>query len=426
MVKNIQSIRGMNDYLPIDTQLWQKIESTLKQILTNYAFSEIRTPIVEKTSLFSRAMGEITDVVEKEMYTFNDRDGNSLTLRPENTASCVRACIEHGLFYNKQPQRFWYLGPMFRYERPQKGRYRQFHHLGAEVFGLNGPDIDAELIIMTARLWNKLGIAQHISLEINSIGSISTREKYRQVFVSFLKKYIDKLDDDCKRRLLTNPLRILDSKNPEIQKLLHYAPLLTDYIDDNSKKHFTQLCKLLDAVGIQYQINKHLVRGLDYYNSTVFEWITSSLGTQNTICAGGRYDNLVEQLGGKSISAIGFAIGMERIVLLVQKTNPDFFIKCSSVDVYLVAYGKFNKETILILAEKIRDKISNLKLMIHYGGGNFKKQLFKANKYQAKIALILGENEFQTGKIIIKDLRTGKQEKIFQQNIYIYLTNILN
>lgn len=425
MVKNIQSIRGMNDFLPADIQFWQKIENILKKILASYAFSEIRTPIVEQTSLFSRAIGEVTDVVEKEMYTFYDRDGNSLTLRPENTSGCVRAVIEHGLLCNKQ-QRFWYLGPMFRYERPQKGRYRQFHQLGVEVFGLAGPSIDAELIIMISRWWRELGIAEHVSLELNSIGSLAARAQYRQELVNFLQKHIDKLDKDCQRRLLTNPLRILDSKNSKIQKLLNNAPLLSDYLDNYSKQHFTRLCELLDGAGIQYQINRHLVRGLDYYNCTVFEWITNILGAQGTVCAGGRYNGLIEQLGGRSTAAVGFAMGMERIVLLVKQINPNFIAECNIVDVYLVACGDECQQAILILAEKIRDKLPALKLMSHHGSGNFKKQLARAGKYKAKIALILGDDEHQSAEVTIKDLRTGKQEKISQNNITIRLTELLD
>ncbi|MGP1952825.1 MAG: histidine--tRNA ligase [Arsenophonus sp. ET-KM2-MAG3] len=424
MSKNIQSIRGMNDCFLQDIQFFQKIENKLKQIITSYGFSEIRTPIVEKNSLFSRAIGEITDVIQKEMYTFNDRDGDILTLRPENTAGCVRAGIEHGLLYNQQ-QRIWYLGPMFRYERPQKGRYRQFHQLGVEVFGLTGPDIDVELIIIINRCWRELGISKHISLEINSIGSLETRIKYKHALVAFLQKYQDKFDEDYRYRLSTNPLRILDSKNPDIQKLLNNAPLFSDYLDNDSKEHFSRFCKSLDIVGIQYRINQHLVRGLDYYNRTVFEWTTYKLGAQGTVCAGGRYDGLVEQLGGRATSAVGFAIGIERIVLLIKQINPDFIVKCTLVDIYLIASSVINQQTILLLAEKIRDQMPTLKLMTHHGGGDFKKQLAQAYKYQAKFVLILDENKCQFDEVIIKNLRTGDQEKISQQNIFMRLTEIL-
>ena len=299
MAKNIQAIRGMNDYLPGETALWQRIEGSLKQVLGSYGYSEIRLPIVEQTPLFKRAIGEVTDVVEKEMYTFEDRNGDSLTLRPEGTAGCVRAGIEHGLLYN-QEQRLWYVGPMFRHERPQKGRYRQFHQIGAEVFGLQGPDIDAELIMLTARWWRELGISEHVSLELNSIGSLEARANYRDALVAYLEQFTDKLDEDSKRRMYTNPLRVLDSKNPDVQALLNDAPALGDYLDEESKAHFAGLCALLDDAGIRYTVNQRLVRGLDYYNRTVFEWVTTSLGSQGTVCAGGRYDGLVEQLGGRA------------------------------------------------------------------------------------------------------------------------------
>ncbi len=424
MGKNIQAIRGMNDYLPADTRVWQKIENTLKSILQGYGFSEIRTPIVEHTPLFSRAIGEVTDVVEKEMYTFNDRNDESLTLRPENTASCVRAGIEHGLLYN-QEQRLWYLGPMFRYERPQKGRYRQFHQMGAEVFGLAGPDIDAELIMMTARWWRALGIAEHVTLEINSIGSLEARAIYRDALVAFLEQHKDSLDEDCKRRMYTNPLRVLDSKNAKVQELLNEAPKLFDFLDEESKTHFDALCALLSAAGIDYRVNQRLVRGLDYYNRTVFEWVTTALGAQGTICAGGRYDGLVAQLGGHATPAVGFAMGMERMVLLVQEVNPQFIADSSVADVYFASTGGESKTAVLSLAEKIRDELPSLRLMVNHGGGNFKKQLGRADKQGAKIALILGDDEIRELKITIKDLRNGEQETIAQQDITARLTELL-
>ncbi|HFD6681004.1 TPA: histidine--tRNA ligase [Providencia alcalifaciens] len=414
MGKNIQAIRGMNDYLPADTRVWQKIEATLKNILQGYGFSEIRTPIVEQTPLFRRAIGEVTDVVEKEMYTFNDRNEESLTLRPENTAGCVRAGIEHGLLYN-QEQRLWYLGPMFRYERPQKGRYRQFHQLGAEVFGLAGPDIDAEVILMTARWWRALGISEHVTLELNSIGSLDARANYRDALVAFLEQHKDKLDEDCKRRMYSNPLRVLDSKNQDIQALLNDAPALFDYLDAESREHFEGLCKLLDNVGIQYRVNQRLVRGLDYYNRTVFEWVTTALGSQGTVCAGGRYDGLVEQLGGRAAPAVGFAMGMERMVLLVQEVNPEFTADTSVADVYLASFGENSQQAALLIAEKVRDELPTLRLMTNHGGGNFKKQLARADKQGAKIALILGEDEINNSQVTLKDLRTGEQETISQQ-----------
>ncbi|MEQ4779188.1 histidine--tRNA ligase [Providencia huaxiensis] len=414
MGKNIQAIRGMNDYLPADTRVWQKIEATLKNILQGYGFSEIRTPIVEQTPLFRRAIGEVTDVVEKEMYTFNDRNDESLTLRPENTAGCVRAGIEHGLLYN-QEQRLWYLGPMFRYERPQKGRYRQFHQLGAEVFGLAGPDIDAEVILMTARWWKALGISEHVTLELNSIGSLEARANYREALVAFLEQHKDKLDEDCKRRMYTNPLRVLDSKNQGVQTLLNDAPELFDYLDVESREHFDGLCKQLEAAGVQYRVNQRLVRGLDYYNRTVFEWVTTALGSQGTVCAGGRYDGLVEQLGGRATPAVGFAMGMERMVLLVQEVNPEFTADASVADVYLASFGENSQQAAILVAEKVRDALPTLRLMTNHGGGNFKKQLARADKQGAKIALILGEDEIQNNHVTLKDLRTGVQETISQQ-----------
>ncbi|ARU96225.1 histidine--tRNA ligase [Tatumella citrea] len=415
MAKNIQAIRGMNDYLPADTALWQRIEQVLKQVLAGYGFSEIRLPIVEQTPLFKRAIGEVTDVVEKEMYTFDDRNGDSLTLRPEGTAGCVRAGIEHGLLYN-QEQRLWYIGPMFRYERPQKGRYRQFHQIGAEVFGLNGPDVDAELIMMTARWWKALGIAEHVRLELNSIGSLEARANYRDALVAFLEQHKDALDDDCKRRMYTNPLRVLDSKNQDIQQLLNDAPQLGDYLDDESREHFTGLCSLLDDMGISYTVNQRLVRGLDYYNRTVFEWVTNSLGSQGTVCAGGRYDGLVEQLGGRATPAVGFAMGLERLVLLVQAVNPEFE-PTRKVDVYVIASGAGVQSAAMQLAESLRDAIPEIKLMTNFGGGNFKKQFARADKWGARLALVLGEDEVKNNQVVIKDLRSGDQQTVTRDDI---------
>ncbi|MBA0035429.1 histidine--tRNA ligase [Pantoea sp. BIGb0393] len=423
MAKNIQAIRGMNDYLPADTAIWQRIEGTLKQVLASYGFSEIRLPIVEHTPLFSRAIGEVTDVVEKEMYTFEDRNGESLTLRPEGTAGCVRAGIEHGLLYN-QEQRLWYVGPMFRYERPQKGRYRQFHQIGAEVFGLQGPDIDAELIMMTARWWKALGIADHVELELNSIGSLEARADYRNALVAFLEQHKEALDEDCKRRMYTNPLRVLDSKNPEIQTLLNDAPTLGEFLDEDSRAHFSGLCALLDDAGIKYRVNQRLVRGLDYYNRTVFEWVTSSLGSQGTVCAGGRYDGLVEQLGGRATPAVGFAMGLERLVLLVQAVNPEFE-PTRIVDVYVIASGQGVQSAAMQLAEKLRDADPALKLMTNFGGGNFKKQFARADKWGARIALVLGEDEVNAGQVVVKDLRTGAQQTLAQSDATATLRTLL-
>ena len=423
MAKNIQAIRGMNDYLPADTALWQRIEGSLKQVLASYGYSEIRMPIVEQTPLFKRAIGEVTDVVEKEMYTFDDRNGESLTLRPEGTAGCVRAGIEHGLLYN-QEQRLWYMGPMFRYERPQKGRYRQFHQLGAEVFGLQGPDVDAELIMLTARWWKVLGIADHVRLELNSIGSLEARANYREALVAFLEQHKETLDEDSKRRMYTNPLRVLDSKNPDVQTLLNDAPQLMDHLDDESRQHFQGLCALLDDAGIAYRINQRLVRGLDYYNRTVFEWVTESLGAQGTVCGGGRYDGLVEQLGGRATPAVGFAIGLERLVLLVQAVNPEFE-PTRVVDVYVIASGQGVQSAAMQLAEKLRDEAPELKLMTNFGGGNFKKQFARADKWGARVALVVGEDEVKAGQVVVKDLRSGDQQTLAQTEAAAALRTLL-
>jgi histidyl-tRNA synthetase len=423
VAKNIQAIRGMNDYLPADTALWQRIEGVLKQTLASYGYSEIRLPLVEQTPLFKRAIGEVTDVVEKEMYTFEDRNGESLTLRPEGTAGCVRAGIEHGLLYN-QEQRLWYMGPMFRYERPQKGRYRQFYQIGVEVFGLQGPDIDAELIMLNARWWKALGISEHVRLELNSIGSLEARTHYRDALVAFLEQHKEVLDEDCKRRMYTNPMRVLDTKNPDIQQLLNDAPQLGDYLDDESREHFSGLCALLDDAGISYTVNQRLVRGLDYYNRTVIEWVTDSLGSQGTVCGGGRYDGLVEQLGGRATPAVGFAMGMERLVLLVQAVNPEFE-PTSNVDVYVIASGQGVQSAAMQLAEKLRDEAPELRLMTNFGGGNFKKQFARADKWGARVALVLGEDEVKAGQVVIKDLRRGEQQTLDQAEAAAVLRSLL-
>ncbi|SKA55252.1 histidine--tRNA ligase [Enterovibrio nigricans] len=413
MAKTIQAIRGMNDCLPTQSPLWQKVEGTVKDVISAYGYSEVRMPIVEMTNLFCRAIGEVTDVVEKEMYTFQDRNGDSLSLRPEGTAGCVRAGIENGLLYN-QEQRLWYMGPMFRHERPQKGRYRQFHQCGVEVFGLNGPDVDAELIMMTARLWRQLGINEHVRLELNSIGSLEARANYREALVAFLLQHEDVLDEDCKRRMHTNPLRVLDTKVSEIQAVLVDAPKLSEYLDEESKQHFAGVCELLDAAGIQYSLNEKLVRGLDYYNRTVFEWVTESLGSQGTVCGGGRYDGLVEQLGGKATPAVGFAMGLERLVLLMEtlelnETRP-------AVDVYMVTMGEGTLVAGMQLAESLREQVPGLRVMTHFGGGNFKKQFKRADKVGAAVALVLGEDEVANNQVTYKDLKGGEQLTISQDD----------
>ncbi|EHH1239619.1 histidine--tRNA ligase [Vibrio parahaemolyticus] len=414
MAKTIQAIRGMNDCLPTQSPLWQKLENTVKNVISAYGYNEVRMPIVEETNLFSRAVGEETDVVSKEMYTFDDRNGDSLTLRPEGTAGCVRSCIQNSLI-NRDEQRLWYMGPMFRHERPQKGRYRQFHQCGVEVFGLNGPDVDAELIMMTARLWRELGIDKHVRLELNSIGSQEDRADYRTALVAFLEQHIDVLDEDCKRRMHTNPLRVLDTKNPDIQAILGDAPRLSEYLGEESKAHFAGLCELLDAAGIEYTVNERLVRGLDYYNRTVFEWITESLGAQGTVCGGGRYDGLVEQLGGKPTPAVGFAMGIERLVLMLETLELTDVRR--SVDVYVVTAGEGTMMAGMKLAEQLREAISGVRVMNHFGGGNFKKQFKRADKVGAVVALVLGENEVADNTVVLKDLVGGEQETYSQAEV---------
>ncbi|ANB97995.1 Histidine--tRNA ligase [Vibrio parahaemolyticus] len=404
----------MNDCLPTQSPLWQKLENTVKNVISAYGYNEVRMPIVEETNLFSRAVGEETDVVSKEMYTFDDRNGDSLTLRPEGTAGCVRSCIQNSLI-NRDEQRLWYMGPMFRHERPQKGRYRQFHQCGVEVFGLNGPDVDAELIMMTARLWRELGIDKHVRLELNSIGSQEDRADYRTALVAFLEQNIDVLDEDCKRRMHTNPLRVLDTKNPDIQAILGDAPRLSEYLGEESKAHFAGLCELLDAAGIEYTVNERLVRGLDYYNRTVFEWITESLGAQGTVCGGGRYDGLVEQLGGKPTPAVGFAMGLERLVLMLETLELTDVRR--SVDVYVVTAGEGTMMAGMKLAEQLREAISGVRVMNHFGGGNFKKQFKRADKVGAVVALVLGENEVADNTVVLKDLVGGEQETYSQAEV---------
>ncbi len=410
MAAKIQSIRGMHDILPEQTGLWQYFESTVRHTVQSYGYHEIRMPVVESTDLFCRSIGEVTDIVEKEMYTFSDRNGDSLTLRPEGTASCVRAGIQHGLFYNQQ-QRLWYAGPMFRHERPQKGRYRQFHQIGVETFGIQGPDIDAELIMMTARLWKNLGL-KDIRLELNTLGSNESREKYKDVLVEYLSKHKDVLDEDSLRRLNSNPLRILDSKNPKMQDLIEAAPKLMDYLDEESISHFNQLQETLKASAIDFTINTRLVRGLDYYCKTVFEWVTDKLGAQGTVCAGGRYDGLVSQLGGRETPAAGFALGIERLLSLFEDQG---FELESTLDVYLALQGDAAEKQGMQLAEKLRDQMPELSMQVNCGGGGFKSQIKKADKSGAKLALILGEDEINNQMITIKHLRQNIEQQTIEQ-----------
>ena len=412
MAKTIQAIRGMNDCSPTESPLWQWIEAKVRHVLASYGYSEVRMPIVESTPLFARAIGEVTDVVSKEMYTFWDND-EQLTLRPEGTAGCVRAAIERGWIYNNE-QRLWYMGPMFRHERPQKGRYRQFHQAGVEVFGIANPEIDAELIILTARLWKELGIDQHVSLQLNSIGSLEARANYRSALVAFLENHQDLMSDEEKERLVKNPLRILDTKNEALQEVLNGAPKLLDYLDDESREHFNQLCSLLDAMGVKYEINPKLVRGLDYYNKTVFEWVTSALGTQGTVCGGGRYDGLVEQLGGHATQGVGFAMGLERLVLLVQEVNKEITLP-QAVDLYLVYAGEGTTLNAFQIAEQIRTELPQVRVMTHCSGGKFQKQFKRADKIEAKYALVIGESEVQAKTVIVKDLRNGAEQITLSQ-----------
>jgi len=364
-------------------------------------------PILEKTELFKRSIGEVTDIVEKEMYTFEDRNGDSLTLRPEGTAGCARACLQHSLT-NRQVQRLWYTGPMFRHERPQKGRYRQFYQVGVEVFGLEGPDVDAELLMLTARLWKRLGLEQ-LSLQVNSLGTSEARDRYRDELVSYLKTVYEQLDADSQRRLETNPLRILDSKNLQVQALLEAAPKLADYIDEDSQAHFENLCALLDAAGLDYGINPHLVRGLDYYGRTVFEWVTDQLGAQGTVCAGGRYDGLMEYLGGRATPAVGFALGLERIIALLEKQGAK--VPDAAPHLYIVTAGEQAQRQGLLLSERLRDALPKLRIVTHCGGGSFKSQFKKADRSGAHYALVLGEDEVQRREIGIKPLRERKDQE---------------
>ncbi|MCK9605193.1 MAG: histidine--tRNA ligase [Methylomonas sp.] len=408
----IQAIRGMHDILPDQSPYWQWLEQNARQVLGCYGYQEIRLPIVEKTELFKRSIGEVTDIVEKEMYTFDDRNGDSLTLRPEGTAGCLRACLEHGLLHN-QTHRLWYYGPMFRHERPQKGRYRQFYQLGVETYGMPGPDVDAEMILLTDRLWKKLGIRDKVALQLNSLGTSAERAAYRGVLVEYFKQHIDVLDEDSLRRLETNPLRILDSKNPDMQLMLRDAPVLLEHLGEDSLHHFNSLKSMLDERGIAYQLNTRLVRGLDYYGKTVFEWVTDELGAQGTICAGGRYDGLIEQLGGKANHAIGFAMGMERILALVEQL--DTVVLEPSVDVYLIRVGAAAEKAGLQLSEQIRDQIDGLKLQVNCGGGSFKSQFKKADKSGAAFAIIIGDNEAQRGEAALKSLRVEQEQTTLSQ-----------
>ncbi len=411
MSGKLQAIRGMRDILPDDSPKWQHLELVISKLLRRYGYLEIRTPIIEKAELFHRSIGELSDIVSKEMYSFDDRNGDTITLRPEGTASTVRAGLEHGLFNNMQVQRLWYMGPMFRHERPQLGRQRQFHQVGVEAFGLAGPDIDVEMIFMTARLWQELGI-KDVSLEINSLGTTESRAVYRELLIEYFSDHKDQLDEDSLKRLEKNPLRILDSKNSEMKSLIQNAPVFSDHIDAESSDHFQGLCACLDNAKIAYTINPLLVRGLDYYGKTVFEWITDQLGAQGTICAGGRYDSLVSHFAGKPTPAIGFAMGLERILGLLEKSGYNF--PEQSTDSYLILAGEAAEKQGFILAEQLRTELPELSLLCHSGGGSFKSQFKKADKSAARLALILGEDEIASQTISIKFLREEKPQIIVE------------
>lgn len=414
----------MHDILPEQSPHWQRFEAVLRRLMRSYAYDEIRFPVLEKTELFVRGIGEVTDIIEKEMYIFDDRNGDSLALRPEGTAGCVRACVENGLLHN-QVQRLWYCGPMFRHERPQKGRYRQFHQFGVEAYGFDGPDIEAEQIMMTARLWRDLGLIDDLELQINSLGSVAARHEYRDVLVTYFTEHHDQLDEDSQRRLKTNPLRILDTKNPDMHGLVANAPKLIDYLDEESRLHFARLRLILDEAGIAYRVNPKLVRGLDYYEKTVFEWVTESLGAQGTVCAGGRYDGLVELLGGKPTKAVGFAMGMERLLSMIEAREST--LPGNDPHVYLAMLGDQAELMGMKLAEQMRDALPELALQVNCGGGSFKSQLKKADRSGAPLALVIGEDEVVKQEIGVKFLREKRpQEALAVSDLTAFLQQYLD
>jgi len=396
----IQAVRGMQDILPAQKAIHRKIEDSARSVLAGYGYQEVGLPVLEQTNLFKRLVGENTDIVEKEMYTFDDRNGDSLTLRPEGTAGCARFGEENGLLFN-QVQRLWYIGPMFRYERPQKGRYRQFDQIGAECFGMAGPDIDAELLLMNARLWRDLGLMDDITLELNSIGMPESRAAYRDKLVAYLEHYRDDLDEDSQRRLATNPMRILDSKSEKTRAILVDAPCISDFLDDESRQHFEDLCQMLDDNGLAYKVNRNIVRGLDYYNRTVFEWITDTLGAQGTVCGGGRYDGLVEQMGGRGSPGVGFAMGLDRLALMLAEKMES----SGTADVYVVSQGAEARRIAMQVAEEVRTGVQGLRVLVHCGDGKFKAQLKKADASGARLALVLGEEEVANAAVGVKMLR---------------------
>ncbi len=407
MSKKPPTVRGMNDILPDVAHTWEYLETEVEDIVESYGYRQVRLPLLEHTELFKRSIGEVTDIVEKEMYTFDDRNGDSLTLRPEATASMVRAGMTHGLFHN-QKQKLWTTGPMFRREKPQAGRYRQFYQFDVEAMGYEGPDIDAEMIIMSARLWQRLGI-DRIRLELNSLGVPESRARYREALVKYFSGVKSQLDEDSIRRLDTNPLRILDSKNPEMQDIVQAAPVMLDYLDEESAAHFSGLQDLLRAAGVEFEVNPRLVRGLDYYSRTVFEWVTDALGAQGAVCSGGRYDGLVEKLGGRATPAIGWAMGIERFVALYEACGGE--APATDPDVYLVAVGAGTQARAFALAEELRDKVEGIRVELNLGGGSFKSQMKRADKSAAAFALILGEQELSEQRIGLKPLRSGEEQE---------------
>lgn len=421
-MNKIKAIRGMNDILPESSSLWLHVEAVCADVFQSYSYAQIRMPIVESTHLFARSIGAETDIVAKEMYTFDDRNGDSLTLRPEGTASCVRAGIENGLFYNQQ-QRLWYVGPMFRHERPQKGRYRQFYQIGAESYGWSTPDIEAEMLAMTSLIWQRLGL-QKTRLEINSLGDKEAREHYRVALVDYLLQFEAQLDDDSQRRLSTNPLRILDSKNAQTQALLEDAPSILDFLSEPDRTDFEQLQTYLSALNIDFTINSRLVRGLDYYNNTVFEWVNDDFGAQSTVCAGGRYDGLVEQLGGGATPAFGFAMGLERLIQILQEQQAPVTLQFDSPDVFLVSVGDLARTQALLISQNLT--MNGIKVAVHCGQGSMKNQFKRADKSRAKFALIIGDQESETQTINVKNLQVREEQRIISQNDVIsYVTNCL-
>ncbi len=418
--ETLQAVRGMNDILPDEAELWLWFEEEVRDWLHGYGYRNIRMPLVEPTALFKRAIGEVTDIVEKEMYSFEDAlNGDHLTLRPEGTASCVRAVLQHNLLYNA-PQRLWYAGPMFRHERPQKGRYRQFHQIGVEALGFAGPDIDAEQILMCARLWRRLGL-RDVALQLNTLGDAASRHRHRVKLIAWFERHREALDADATRRLYTNPLRILDSKNPAMQELIAGAPRLADELDEDALKHFGEVQAILKRHDVAFEIDPRLVRGLDYYNRTVFEWVTTRLGAQGTVCAGGRYDGLVEQIGGRPAPAMGFAMGVERLLALLHEDG--MALPKAEVDVYVVHQGELAGQVASKVAERLRD--DRLRVLLHCGGGGFKAQMKKADASGAAVAVVIGDDEAQAGEVSLKPMQGGEQVRVSVQDLIVAVNQII-